>query len=281
MKLSKLWNTALLSATLFLAFYAQAADKERTIYSFNRASGSSGPAGGVYVDQSGNLYGFGGGFFELSPNGSGGWNYSLLSKSNCGYPTGPLVKDELGNFYVGDFFSQICEFSPDGSGGWVASVIYTLNSVSGYGPSTLVVDAAGNLYGVNGTNGAYGLGYVFELSPSSGGWSLTDLHDFNGSDGNASASGMSGSGVLGGLTMDDSGNLYGVTFAGGSSTACGSGCGVVFKLTNNSGTWTESVLHSFDGTNGAQPDAPLTMDTGRKSVWYDHRWWRGRVWHGV
>jgi uncharacterized repeat protein (TIGR03803 family) len=98
------------------------------------------------------------------------------------------------------------------------------------------------------------------LSPGSSGWSLTDLHDFNGRDGNASNSGNSAAGVLGGLIMDASGNLYGVTFSGGSSSACSSGCGVVFKLTNKSGAWTETVLHSFNGANGAEPGAALTMD---------------------
>jgi len=262
MQLTKILGTIVLGATLFLALNAQADDKEKIIYNFQRASGGSGPAMGVYLDEAGNLFGLGnsGVFFELSPNGSGGWNYSELSTSNCGYPTGRLVRDHSGNFFAGDFFGDVCEFSPDGSGGWVASIISTINTVSGNGPSSLLVDAAGNLYGVSGANGANGFGYVFELSPTSGGWSLTHLHDFNGTDGNASNSGNSAAGVLGGLTMDGSGNLYGVTFSGGSSPACGSGCGVVFKLTNHSGVWTESVLHHFNGTDGAQPAAALTMD---------------------
>jgi len=224
MQLTKILGTIVLGATLFVALYAQADDKEKIIYNFQRASGGSGPAMGVYLDEAGNLFGLGnsGIFFELSPNGSGGWNYSELSTSNCGYPTGRLVRDQSGNFFAGDYFGDVCEFSPDGSGGWVASIISTINTVSGNGPSSLLVDAAGNLYGVSGANGANGFGYVFELSPSSGGWSLTHLHDFNGTDGNASNLGNSAAGVLGGLIMDASGNLYGVTFAGGSNSACGS-----------------------------------------------------------
>jgi hypothetical protein len=34
----------------------------------------------------------------------------------------------------------------------------------------------------------------------------------------------------------------------------------VFKLTNNSGVWSETVLHRFNGTDGSSPDAPLFMD---------------------
>ena len=49
--------------------------------------------------------------------------------------------------------------------------------------------------------GANGDGTVFELTPVSGGWSYTDLHDFSGSD---------GAHPYGSLTLDSSGNLYGM-----------------------------------------------------------------------
>lgn len=263
MKLIKVL-TAVLTATLLLAVYAQAIDQEKVIYQFRRdISGGYGPDGGLFIDQSGNLYGITdtGLLFELSPNGSGGWNYTELLQTDCGYPTGPLVRDHDGNFYAGNYFGQIFEFSPNSSGGWTSSLIYTLNSVSGYGPSSLLVDAAGNLYGVNGMDGANGLGYVFELSPSTGAWSLTDLHDFNGANGDASPSGTSAGGELGGLVMDGSGNLYGVTYAGGTGSKCSSECGVVFKLTNDSGVWSETVLHNFNGANGANPAASLLRDS--------------------
>ena len=262
-QLTRILSTAALCLTSFLTI-AQAADKETVLYRFDHASGGSGPANGLYMDQSGNLFGLGlsGVFFELSPNGSGGWNYSELLASDCSYPTGPLVRDQAGNFYAANFFGTVYQFSPSSSGGWNESLVYDINNgVSGAGPSNLLVDAADNVYGTNGANGANGLGYVFQLSPnSSGGWSLTDLHDFNGTDGDASPSGMTASGILGGLTMDASGNLYGVTYAGGSNSTCGSKCGVVFRLTNKSGIWTETVLHTFNGTDGSGPDAAMLLD---------------------
>jgi uncharacterized repeat protein (TIGR03803 family) len=49
---------------------------------------------------------------------------------------------------------------------------------------------------------------VYELSPADGGWILTDLHDFNGSDGRD---------PIGDIVLDANGNLYGVTFAGGAN----------------------------------------------------------------
>jgi uncharacterized repeat protein (TIGR03803 family) len=47
--------------------------------------------------------------------------------------------------------------------------------------SSLVKDAAGNLYGTTFVGGAYGAGEVFELSPnSSGGWTQSVLYSFTG-----------------------------------------------------------------------------------------------------
>jgi hypothetical protein len=57
MKLIKILTVAL-SATLLLAAYTQAADKEKVIYSFKeKISGGYGPDGGLFIDQSGNLFG--------------------------------------------------------------------------------------------------------------------------------------------------------------------------------------------------------------------------------
>jgi uncharacterized repeat protein (TIGR03803 family) len=119
-----------------------------------------------------------------------------------------------------------------------------------------VLDAAGNLFGENGAGGSQNFGYVFELSPSSAGWSLTDLHDFSGGDGDATQ-GVNVPSVI----LDGTGNLFGVTGAGGTGSACSGRCGVIFELRNNSGTWTETVLHSFDGSDGANPNSSLLMDS--------------------
>jgi uncharacterized repeat protein (TIGR03803 family) len=63
--------------------------------------------------------------------------------------------------------------------------------------------------------------------------------------------------------MDASGNLYGTTMLGGAyyQGTPGNGHGTVFKLTpNGTGGWTESILHSFNGTDGTWPQSGLILD---------------------
>jgi uncharacterized repeat protein (TIGR03803 family) len=128
--------------------------------------------------------------------------------------------------------------------------------------STLVADAAGNLYGATLQGGGhgcfYGCGTVFELTPSNTGhWTEKVLHSFKG--------GKDGRGPESGLIFDKSGNLYGTTVNGGTGRNCSvrqSGCGTVFELSpNGNGTWTESVLYNFQGSpDGSYPSGNLVFD---------------------
>jgi len=116
--------------------------------------------------------------------------------------------------------------------------------------SNLISDDAGNLYGTTArggiSDGYYGNGTVFKLSPASGHWRETILYKFTGgSDGKYPSSG---------LIKDSAGNLYGTTSQGGSSSC---GCGVVFKV-DSSGT--ETVLYSFTQTDGEYPSGGLISD---------------------
>src|SRR5436853_487943 len=86
----------------------------------------------------------------------------------------------------------------------------------------LILDRSGNLYGAAGCGGAFpGAGAIFKLSPAG---RDTVLYNFTG--------GNDGSGPVGPLVRDASGNLYGVTEFGGAS-----GQGAVYKL-DPSGTAT-------------------------------------------
>jgi uncharacterized repeat protein (TIGR03803 family) len=147
------------------------------------------------------------------------------------------------------------------------------NGEDGYAPNAgLISDAAGNLYGTTPTGGTgscmpeYGsiptpCGTVFELSPQSGGgWTEKVLYSFHGADGYNPAAG---------LTLDATGNLYGMTTWGGTGLCVPfkqsnpMGCGVVFELTPAAGgVWSEKVLHDFkvDGSGGTGPSAGLVFD---------------------
>jgi uncharacterized repeat protein (TIGR03803 family) len=105
----------------------------------------------------------------------------------------------------------------------------------------LISDAAGNLYGVSATGGAYNSGTVFEFVPNQqGGWDQKILYTFKG--------GSDGLYPEGQLVFDGAGNLYGTTYWGGKAGSCISGgCGTIFELKHNpDGSWTESILKTFD-----------------------------------
>jgi uncharacterized repeat protein (TIGR03803 family) len=60
------------------------------------------------------------------------------------------------------------------------------------------------------------------------------------------------------VIADGAGNLYGTTSGGGSNSH-----GVVYELSppaQGQTAWTETVLHTFTGTNGARPLAALIAD---------------------
>ena len=147
-------------------------------------------------------------------------------------------------------------FKVDAAGQY--GVLYKFTGgADGYEPSAAPIqDAAGNLYGTARLGGDLtcdptfrGCGTVYKLDPNG---TLDILKTFNGND---------GSNPTGRLVMDKAGNLYGTTTAGGSSTNCSAGCGVVFRLTPNpDGTWSYSVLHTFDNQPAAAPAGSLAFD---------------------
>ena len=72
-----------------------------------------------------------------------------------------------------------------------------------------------------------------------------------------------GAAPFAGLIIDASGNLYGTTSVGGTSTfACVYGCGTVFELVKTSAGYTENVLYSFtEMGDGGDPLGGLIMDS--------------------
>jgi uncharacterized repeat protein (TIGR03803 family) len=108
----------------------------------------------------------------------------------------------------------------------------------------LLMDADGDLFGTTTGDTLSGFpGVVFELPH--GGSAITTIAQFGGPGG-----GFSGNGDL---VMDDAGDIFGTTSAGGTS-----GDGTIFEVVKGSGSVT--VLASFDGANGKRPTAGLVRD---------------------
>jgi len=120
----------------------------------------------------------------------------------------------------------------------------------GSSPSaTLVFDASGALYGTTNWGGCCNSGTVFQLVPNGDGtWTKNTLYSFT--------AGTEWGGVMSKVIFDGSGNLYGTTLGGGDY-----GGGTVYELTPNlDGTWSETVLHSFNGSDGSFPVGDLLID---------------------
>ena len=121
-----------------------------------------------------------------------------------------------------------------------------------YADTDLETDSAGNIYGTTVLGGNHGSGTVFQLSPTPNGWVQSVLYSFAG--------GADGGEPYKGVSIDGQGNLYGTAVTGGSGS-CEGGCGVVYKLTNSGGTWTQTVIHAFTGGNdGSGPGSRVTVD---------------------
>jgi uncharacterized repeat protein (TIGR03803 family) len=236
------------------------------------------PDAGVVFDASGNLYGMNnlgpdtGDVYQLVPQAGGGWSENILQKfwgAFNGNPQGGMTFDASGNLYgtagwgCGDGTSCVFEMTPS-NGSWTFNQLYqfSFSGPDGWYPSgtTPIFDAKGNIYATTAFggnfgcspygNGCYGLGVVFELTPSGNGtWIETVLHKFTG--------GKDGESPTCPLVFDVAGNLYGTSYAGGEY-----GNGNVFRLVPNAnGTWTEQVLHQFTGgEDGSTPDGGVTFD---------------------
>lgn len=117
-----------------------------------------------------------------------------------------------------------------------------------YTDTELVRDSAGNLYGSSVQGGLYGGGTVFQVTPTG---VHTVLYNFTG--------GADGGEPYKGVTLDALGNLYGTAVTGGGGS-CEGGCGVVFQLTNSGDSWTQTVIHTFTGSDGSGPGSPVAID---------------------
>jgi uncharacterized repeat protein (TIGR03803 family) len=120
----------------------------------------------------------------------------------------------------------------------------------------VTVGGPGVLYGTTVNGGTTERGVVFKLEKGGLGWKVSPLFEF--------PDGCDGAEPWGPVVVGPNGALYGTTEFGG----CGNGTGTVFELQPPAAAcktaicyWSETVLHAFNGTDGADPvDVLLAFD---------------------
>lgn len=266
-------------ALLATAVSVPALSQETVLYAFNGGADGLSPASNLIFDAAGNLYGTtpnGGDYqcdsylgcgtvFRLEPGTDGKWSKRVLHifhGEDGAYPNG-IIFDSVGNLYGtalsgggAQGYGVVFKLTRGVNGTWTETVLHTFSNKDGGLPAgSLVFDSTGDLYGTtqSGGNldacGGTGCGTVFRLAPGTNGkWTMTVLHSFDGNDGSIPTCT---------LILDSEGNLYGTTSSGGVGSY-----GNVFELKQGSnGKWTETVLHSFNGKDGAEPYAGLVFDS--------------------
>jgi len=261
--------------------------KERVIHRFIGGKDGSHPFGGLITDKASDLFGttvFGGGLGTCTGTGGGkfcGTVFRLKGQSPWTFPELVLYRFSGGSTDGANPYATLCcdtifaipflygTTRNGGSGssgtvfqiknvaGFPETILYNFCSVSGCPDganpySDVIFDGSGNIYGTTANGGANSGGIAYELSPAGPPWNLTVLYPF------CSILGCpDGSFPTGDLVFDGSGNLYGTTAKGGSSSL-----GTVFILTPAGPPWAETVLNNFLGgsSDGANPFAGVTYD---------------------
>lgn len=221
-----------------------------TLYNFSGGSDGQFPYGPP-VQGPGGFYGTTGTGTTYRITQSG--NFISLSSIPSSYA--PLLLGSDGNFYgttiSGGSYAMGTVFKMTRSG--VVTIVHSFDGNRGEQPIAPVIQADdGNLYGTTYAGGLYGTdasgGVVFRLTPQG---VLTVLHNFPDpsypNDGNS---------PWAGIVAATDGNLYGVTYQGGTTNH-----GVMFRITP-SGAY--SIIRNFDGLNDGGPRANPMQHTNGK-----------------
>ena len=249
-----------LAALVLLSAMAQA-QTITVLHNFTEGADGAEPYAGVTVDRAGNLYGTTttsvngeGTVFKMSHQGSGWVLSTIHAFTQAGDGELPLARVVFGP--DGTLYGTTV-YGGQGSNGivfnlrppatvcksvscpWTETVLYNFTGGSdGASPylGDLIFDAAGNIYGTTILGGAFGLGTVFKLTRSGGGWSESVLHSFTGGD--------DGAFPQNGVAFDSAGNLYGTATDGGSFDF-----GTVYELSPSGSGWTENTIYTFNGVS--------------------------------
>lgn len=245
-----------------------------TLWSFSCFNDGKNPHGGVTLDGAGNMFGTtvaggSGGFctgdgcgvvFELTHDGVMQTLYNFTGGNDGFGPGGRVMFDKSGNLYGS---------APDGgkhgmgvvfqlkfhNNTWQFNVIHAFTgrndgAVGSLGP--LLIDNAGNIYGIAELGGSHQKGAAYKISPAGSGWVFKTIFGFRGS--------PDAGYPYGGLIADPAGNLYGTTYYGGQF-----GLGSVYELRLVGGQYQERLLYSFQGgSDGSSPTTTLIFGNARE-----------------
>jgi len=241
-------------------FKVSQSGKETVLHAFTGGADGSWPFAGLIRDNASNLYGTTqrggssrhGTVFKVDTNGTETVLHSFAGGASDGcFPVGGLLLDKAGNLYGTTYQCGASGYGTvfriDTSGAETVLHSFAGGSSDGAYPyyTSLIMDKAGNLYGVTEQGGGGNSnGVVYKLNKSG---TLTVLYGFTGRS-------SDGCNPLGSPFMDKQGNLYGTTHACGASNE-----GIVWKVSKKG---TETVLHNFTGksSDGAYPYAGVMMD---------------------
>jgi uncharacterized repeat protein (TIGR03803 family) len=258
--------------TVFKLSPSQNGYVETVLYRFGGQPDGASPWAGLLADSTGALYGTteaggtsnNGTAYKLTPSGNGYTEavlYSFQDVPDGSSPRSSLIADSAGALYGtaggGGSFGEgsVFKLTPIGNS-YSESILYSFQSgLDGRLPwAALLADANGNLYGTTHDGGGPRFdGVVFELTPSSDGYTESILHRFRGLD--------DGRNPEAALIADHNGAMYGTTL--GSASANCLHCGTVFRLKPNGAEFEYRVVFRFPGpSNGFYPHGIVGDGTG-------------------
>jgi uncharacterized repeat protein (TIGR03803 family) len=238
-----------------------------TLYDFgSQANDGVNPYSGLILANDGNFYGstYNGGtpgygtVFRINKEGVKSTIHNFCQLANCtdgSAPYGALMQAADGKIYGTTAYSgckcgtpppsgTLFEMTLDGQFTTIHTFCLEQGCPDGSDPlGGLVQSNDGTVYGTTSLGGTYNLGTVFKITPAG---VLTTVYSFcNCGDGEY---------PFGTLIQATDSNIYGTTELGGANND-----GTVFAVNSAAGTLT--TLHSFDNSDGSQPDGGLLQAT--------------------
>ncbi len=275
LKMKKIFTLIFLLCASLISYFSNAQDVlvgltsnggpqgKGTVFSMNTSGASfsvikgfedwgKAPNGDLLLGSDGNFYGmtytggtytYPGTIFMMTPTGAITILKQLNGSSEGQYPYGELIKGVDGNFYGvtssggTNTYGTIFKITPSGT--YTVLKNFSIATDGSNPRGHLVLAKDGNFYGMTYGGGKNGYGTIFKMTSDG---TFTTIHSFNKT--------TEGGNSYGSLTEGKDGNLYGITYSGGTYNY-----GTIFKI-STSGTFT--VLRHLNGsTDGGYSQGDL------------------------